>query len=73
MQDNIPGAIYRKYAEAHLSAAAYSDPVSVVNQLYKSIFPRKNNTFTKLNSLSPITRMLWRKWPICKSLKSGRR
>lgn len=39
MQDNIPGHIYRKFAQEHLAAAGYSDPVSVVNQLYEEHLP----------------------------------
>ncbi|MDE0513676.1 MAG: hypothetical protein OXI88_18065 [Gammaproteobacteria bacterium] len=53
MQDNIPGAIYRKYAEAHLSAAAYSDPVSVVNQLYKKHLPEEEQYIYEAEQFKP--------------------
>ncbi|MDE0158260.1 MAG: hypothetical protein OXI88_10670 [Gammaproteobacteria bacterium] len=39
MPDNIPGYIYRKFAEEHLAVAGYNDPASVVNELYEQCLP----------------------------------
>lgn len=39
MPDNIPGYIYRKFAEEHLAVAGFTDPASVVNKLYKQCLP----------------------------------
>ncbi|MCY4210235.1 MAG: hypothetical protein OXD47_05225 [Gammaproteobacteria bacterium] len=39
MSDNIPGYIYRKFAEEHLALAGYSDPASAVNELYEQCLP----------------------------------
>lgn len=37
--DTTPGHVYRHFAQAHLVAAGYEDPVSVVDALYQAILP----------------------------------
>ena len=37
--DTIPGHVYRHYAQAHLVAAGYEDPISVVDALYQASLP----------------------------------
>ena len=39
MPNNIPGYIYREFAEEHLAVAGFMDPVSVVNQIYQDHLP----------------------------------
>ena len=56
MKDNIPGYIYRKFAEEHLAAAGYNDPVSVVSQLYEEQLPSKEQYIHEAEQFRPYYR-----------------